>query len=65
MTPIQPIQAGISMIVTGLAWAAFWRAFRPFGLLVIRRRDVGEGIAYAAVSLCLFGLSGWIWMLPG
>ena len=58
-------EIGQTIVLAGLAWLAFWRAFRPFSLLVIRRRDVGKGVAYAAVSVCLFGLSGWVWMLPG
>jgi hypothetical protein len=52
-----------ALILIGAAWLAFWRSTRPFGLISISRRDVREGIAYATVSISLFGLGGWIWML--
>ena len=41
-------------IFFGSAWFALWRAFSPFSLILIRRRDVMKGIAYACVSMGLF-----------
>jgi hypothetical protein len=58
-------QIGISLVVGGLAWVALWCALRPFGLLVIGRSDVAKASGYGFLSLCLFGLSRWIWMLGG
>jgi hypothetical protein len=58
-------QIGISLIIAGLAWASIWGAFRPFGLLVITRRDALQGAGAALLGVGLLGLSGYVWMMGG
>lgn len=57
-------QIGITAIIAGLAWLSFLiGALRPFGLLVISRRDIAKATGYGTLSLCLFALSFWIGMI--
>ncbi|QNA83219.1 hypothetical protein G4G27_03760 [Sphingomonas sp. So64.6b] len=56
-------QLVIALVFGGAAGLAFWRALRPFGLLMISRGDIRTSIAYTGVSLGLLAISGWIWML--
>ena len=58
-------QIGVSLVIAGLAWIALWRAFRPFGLLIISRRDVFQGLGAALLGSVLLGLSGYVWMMGG
>lgn len=58
-------QIVIALIFLGAAWLAFDRAFRPFGQLIISRRDIRQAIGYGLLSLGLFAISAWTWMLPG
>lgn len=48
-------QIGISAIIAGLAWFCLLvGAFRPFGLLVIGRRDLIKAVGYGLLSIGLF-----------
>lgn len=58
-------QIGISLIIAGIALAVYWRAFRPFGLLVISRRDVFQSAGAALLGTGLLWISLRIWMLGG
>jgi hypothetical protein len=58
-------QIGISLVIAAFAWIALWRALRPFGLITIKLSDIRKGITYAAVSFCLFWLSGLLWLAGG
>lgn len=52
---------GISLVIAGLAWTAFWRALSVFGLLLINASDVRKSISYALVAGGLFLVSFWLW----
>lgn len=57
-------QVGIVSVLFGAAWLCLLvGALRPFRLLVIKPRDVRKSIAYAIVSLCVFGMAFWVGMI--
>ncbi|OYX39888.1 MAG: hypothetical protein B7Y98_03455 [Sphingomonas sp. 32-62-10] len=58
-------QIVIALIIAGAAWLALWRALRPFGQIVISRRDVRQAISYGLLGFGLLALSAWTWVLPG
>ena len=58
-------QIGISLVVALAALLSLARAFRPFGLLVVTRRDRLQGAGSALAGIGLLWLSFRVWMLGG
>lgn len=59
-------QIGVSLILSGLAWFCLLiGAFRPFGLLVIGRRDVLKALSYGLLGIGLLCGSFGVWMMGG
>lgn len=56
-------QIGATLVIALAAWVCFFWSLRPFGLLSVSRRDIGEGVGYGLLSLCLFTLSFGVGMI--